>query len=84
MDLGEAGPEGQPVLQEEEEMVGALCLCLLLSHSSWLSGSYAVPCGFFKGVGLAGAGLGEKRGPCCGNGCRNLWRAGPKHHGSIY
>ena len=63
MDLvSEARPEGQPVLQEEGEMVRTLCCCQLPSTPSWRSASCAVPCSFFKGGGLAGVGLGETRG----------------------
>lgn len=72
MDLvSEARSEGQPVLQEEGEMVGTLCCCQLPSTPSWHSVSCAIPCGFFKGGGLAGVGLGEKRGTRSGPGGRS-------------
>lgn len=84
MDLvSEARPEGQPVLQEEGEMVGTLCCCQLPSTPSWRSASCAVPCGFFKGGGMAGVGLGEKRGARSGPGGRSPRKAGPKRQGRL-
>lgn len=72
MDLvSEARSEGQPVLQEEGEMVGMLCCCQLPSTPSWRSVFCAIPRAFLKGGGLAGVGLGEKRGTRSGPGGRS-------------
>lgn len=57
-------------------MVGTLCCCQLPSTPSWRSASCAVPCGFFKGRGMAGVGLGEKRGARSGPGGRSPERQG--------
>lgn len=58
------GLRGQPVLHEDSEVLETLLLppsapVPAVPHPSR---AYAIPCSFFKGGGLATAGLGEKGG----------------------